>query len=90
MKVDTINIKIFKIHTTENLRPATDDNGGERAVADTTTTTGDTTIIDTVTLRLFKAPSPYPLNNEASKVKVAHPMDEMPIRPLSPSTEAVG
>ena len=44
MKVATINTRSVNIHTTEPLIPDTDGDGGERADASTTSTTGDTTI----------------------------------------------
>ena len=44
MKVATINIRSFKIHTPEPLRPATGIDGGERVAATTTPTTRDTTV----------------------------------------------
>ena len=90
MKVATINIRSVKLHTQEPLLPDIDVDVGERAAAATTTTTGDTTIIYPVSIQVFEAPAQDPLNDEAFIVVVAHPMEETPIRPLSPSTEAVG
>ena len=56
MKVATINIRSVKIHTPETICPATDRDGGEKAAATTRTTTGDTTITDIVSIRVFEAP----------------------------------
>ena len=50
MKVATINIRSVKLHTPEPILPATDGYGGEMATAATTTTTGDTTITDPVSV----------------------------------------
>ena len=41
MKVATINIRSFKLHTPEPPCPATGDDFGERDIADTMITTGD-------------------------------------------------
>ena len=90
MKVTTINIRIVNLHTTEPLRPYNYGDGGQKADSVTTTSTGDTTIIDQVSIRVFEAPSPNPLNDEAFRVVVAQPMDEMPGHPLSTLTEAGG
>ena len=61
MKVATINIWIFKLHTPEHPCPYTDGDGGERAAA-TMNTTGDITVIDPVSIQVFEAPAPDPLN----------------------------
>ena len=53
MKVATINISSVNLYTPEPLRPTTDGDGGDRADAATTTTTGDTTIIDPVSVQVF-------------------------------------
>ena len=90
MKVDTINIRSVKLHTLEPILPDTDGDGGNRAAADTTATTGETTIIDPVSIRVFEAPATDPLNVEAFRVEVAHPMTKMTGRPLSPFTYACG
>ena len=50
MKVDTINIRSVTLHTPEPIRPDTDADGGYRVASDTTTTTGDTTITDPVSI----------------------------------------
>ena len=90
MKLTTINVGSVKLHTLEPLRPATDGDGGERADADTTTTTGETTITYPVSVQVFEPPAPDPLNDEAFRVVVAHTMAETPVRPLYPLTEAGG
>ena len=90
MKVATINIRSVKIHTPEPPRPSTDGDGGERATAATMTTTGDTTVTDPVSVQVFEAPAPDPLNDEAFTVVVAQPMDKTPGRPISPLTEDGG
>ena len=64
MHVATINIRSVKLYTMEPLRPDTDGDGGERAASDTTHTTGDTIIIDLVSIRVFEAPAPDHLNDE--------------------------
>ena len=79
-KVVTINIKSVKLHTLEPLHPDNYSDGGDRADDDTTTTTGDTTITDPVSVQVFEAPAPDPLNDEAFRVMVAHPMSETPGR----------
>ena len=50
MKVATNNISSFKIHTPEPPRPAIVGDGGDRSTPVTTTTTGDTTITDPVSV----------------------------------------
>ena len=90
MKVSTINIRSVKLHTPEPLRPATGGDGGERATTATMTTTGNTTITYPVSIRVFEAPSPEPLNYEALRVVVAQPMAKTPERPLYSLTEAGG
>ena len=90
MKVATINTRSVNIHTTEPLIPDTDGDGGERADASTTSTTGDTTITYPVSIRVFEAPEPYPLKDEALRVVVAQPVSETTGWPLSPFIEAGG
>ena len=84
MKVATINISSVNLHTLEPPSPATVGDGVERDASTTTTTTGDTTVTDPVTIQVFEAPAPDPLNNEAFRVVVAQPMAETPVRPISP------
>ena len=55
-KVATINIRIVKLHTPEPPRPSTGGDGGERAAADTTTSTGDITVTDPISVQIFEAP----------------------------------
>ena len=74
MKVDNINISSVKLHTLENLSPDTDVDGGYISAAVIMTTTGDKTITDQVYVQFFKAPAPYPLNDEVFRVVVSHPM----------------
>ena len=62
MKLDSISIRSVKIHTLEPLRTDTNCDVGDRAAAATTTTNGDTTITDPVSMRVFKAPASEPLN----------------------------
>ena len=62
----------------------------ERAAVATTTTTGSTTITDPISVQVFEAPAPEPLNDEAFTLVVAQPMSKMTGRPLSPLTEASG
>ena len=69
--MDTIKIRSVKLHTPEPLCPDTDGDGGERAATATRTTTVDTTITDPVSVQVFEAQSPEPLNDEAFKVLVA-------------------
>ena len=90
MKVATINISSVKIHTPEHIRPDTDRDGGQRDSASNTTNTGDTTITYLVSIRVFEAPAPETLNDEAFRVVVAQPMDETTVRPIYPLTEAGG
>ena len=89
MKVATANIRIVKLHTTEPLCPTTACDIGERAAAATTTDTGDTTITYPVSVQVFEVPAREPLNDEAFRMVVAHPMAETPRRPLSTLTESV-
>ena len=56
----------------------------------TTTTTGDTTVTDPVSVQFFEAPAPNPLHDEAFRVVVAQPIYDTFGRPLSPLTEAGG
>ena len=88
--MSTIRIISVKIHTLEPLCPPTYGDGRERDAAATTNNTGDTTILDPVSIRVFEDPAPEPLNNESFRVVVAQPMDKMPGRTLSPLTEAGG
>ena len=90
MKMATINIWSVKLHTTEPPCPSTVGDGGERAAASTTTTIGDTTVIDPFSVQVFEAPASDPLNDEAFRVLVAHPMAKTPGLPLSSLTEAGG
>ena len=90
MKVANINISSVKLHTPEPLCPNTDSDGGQGAEFATMTTTVYITITDPVSVQVFKAPAPDPLNYEAFVVVVAQPMAETPGRLLSPLTEAVG
>ena len=90
MKVATINNRSVDLYTPEPSRLSTGGDGGERAAAATTTTTGDTTITDPVSVQVFEVTAPDPLNDEAFRVAVAHPMAETPGLPLSPLTEAGG
>ena len=71
MEVATINIRSVNIHTPEPIFPATGGDGGYRAAADTTTTTGDTIVTDSVSVQIFEAPVPDHLNDEAFRVVVA-------------------
>ena len=50
MKFATINVRSFNLHTPEIIRTDTDGDGVERATDSTTTTIGDTTIIDPVSV----------------------------------------
>ena len=86
MKLVTINISSFKIHHLEPLRTATYGDGGYRADADTTNTTGETNITDPVSIRVFEAPAPDPLNDEAFGVVFLQPMSERTVLVLSPLT----
>ena len=61
MKVATINIRSVKLHTPEPLCPATDGDGGERAVASTTATNGDTTTVYPVSIQIIEELEPEPL-----------------------------
>ena len=90
MKVATINIRSVKLHTTEPLCCSTYGDGGDRDAAATTTTTGDTTIIDPVSVQVFEASSLEAFNDEAFRVVVAQSMAKTPGRTLSPLTEAGG
>ena len=54
------------------------------------TTTGDTNVTDPVSVQFFDAPAPDPLNDEALRVVVAHPISETPGYLLSPLAEAGG
>ena len=90
MKVATINIRSVNIDTPEPLSTYTGGDGGDRAADSTTTTTGDTNVIDLVSVKIFEAPAPDPLNDEAFRVVVAHTMAKKPDRTLYPLTEAGG
>ena len=57
MKLTTINIRSFKLHTPENLHSANGGDGGDRDAATTTTTTGNTTITDPVSIRVLETPA---------------------------------
>ena len=76
--------------TPEPPRPSTGGDGGERADAATTTTTGDKTVTDPVSVQFYEEPAPDPLNDEAFRVVFAHTMSETTVRPLSPLTEDGG
>ena len=65
MKLATINISSFIIHTPEPPLPSTGGDGGQSSDADTTTTTGDRTVTYPVSVQVFEAPSLDPLNDEA-------------------------
>ena len=56
MKVATINIRSVKLHTLEPTSPSTRGYGEERAASATTTTTGDTTVTDPVSVQVFEVP----------------------------------
>ena len=71
MKVTPINIRSFKIHSPEPPRPSTGGDGGDRSADATTTTTGDTPVIDPVSVQVFEAPAPDPLNDKEFRVVVA-------------------
>ena len=90
MRVATINIRSVELHTPEPPSPSTGGDGGQRAADATTATTGDTTVTDPVSVHVFEAPPPDPLNDESFRVVVVHPITETPSRPLSPLTEAGG
>ena len=90
MKVATINIRSVKLHTPEPPCPYTGGDGGERSSAATTTTTGNTTVTDPVYVKVFEAPVPDPLNDEAFRVVVAQPMEKTPVRMLSTFTDTSG
>ena len=64
MKVYSINICSFKLHTLEPTRPSTGSDDGERSAATTTTTTGYKTITDPVSIRVFEVPAPDPFNGK--------------------------
>ena len=82
MKVATINISSVNIHTLEPLCTSTYGDGGERSDDVATTTTGDTTIIDIFSVKVFEAPAPDPLNDGAFRMVVAQPISKTPVRPL--------
>ena len=90
MKVATINIRSVKLHTLEPLCLSTGGDGGDRDDTSTTTTTGDTTVTYPVSVKVFEAPAPEPLNDEEFRVVVAHPMAKTPGRALSLLEEAGG
>ena len=90
MKVATTNIRSVKLYTTEPPRPSTGGDGGERDPAVTTTTTGNITVTDPVSVQVFEAPAPDPLNDEAFRVVVTQPMAKTPGHMLSPLTVANG
>ena len=50
----TIKISSVKLHTPEPLHHDTDGDGAARAAADNTTTTGDTTITDPVSVQVLR------------------------------------
>ena len=90
VKVSTINIGSVKFYTPEPLCPDTDGDGEDRAAATTMTTTGDTNIIDPVSIRVFEATVPDPLNDEALRVVVAQSMEKTPGRTLYTMAETGG
>ena len=53
IKEATINIRSFKLHTLEPTSPYNGDDGGERAAAETMTTTGYTAVTYTVSVQVF-------------------------------------
>ena len=79
-----------QLHTIEPLRPDTDGDGGERYAAATTATTGETTVIDPVYVKVFEAPATDPLNDESFRLVVQQPMAKTPGHTLTPLTEAGG
>ena len=87
-KVATINVRSFNIHTPEPLHLATDRDDGGKADAATTSTTGDTKIIDSASVKFFDTPEPDHLNDEAFIVVVAEPMVKTPSRTLSSLTNS--
>ena len=90
MKVATINIRSVKLHTPGPPRPDIGGDGGYRAAAVTTTNNGDTTVTYPVSVQVFEAPSPDPLNDESFRMVVAQPVSETPVRPLFTLTEPGG
>ena len=90
MKMAKIKIWSVNIHTPEPPFPSTDGDGGDRAVANITTTTGDTTVTNPVSVQVFEAPAPDPLNDEAFIAVVAQPMTKKYGHPLSSLIEAGG
>ena len=90
VKVATVNIWSVKLHTPEPPRSSTVGDGGKRAVSVTTTIDGDTTVTYPVSVQLYGAPAPDPLNEEAFRVVVAQPMSETTGRPIYPLTKAGG
>ena len=86
MKVATINIHSVDLYTPEPPRPSTGGDGGERDASATMPNNEDTTVIDSVSVQVFDAPAPDPLNDEAFIVLVAQPIAETPDLPLSPLT----
>ena len=86
MKVATISICSANIHTPEPPRPSNGVDCGEKDDDSNTAATGDTTVTDPVSVQVFEAPAPNPLNDEVFRVVVAQPMAETPGRPLSTFT----
>ena len=84
MKVAMINIRSVKIHTPEPPNTSTGGDSGDRAPAYTNTTTGETNVTYPVSVQVFEAPAPDPLNDEAFRVVVVEPMSETTGRPISP------
>ena len=90
MKVDTINISSFKLHTPEPLCLDTYGFGRYRDASSATTNTGGTSITDPVYVQVFEASAPNPFNDKIFIVVIAQPMAKTPGLPLSPLTEAGG
>ena len=63
MKVATSNIRSVNLHTPEHPRPSTGSDGGERAAAATTNTTGYITATHPVSVNVFMDPEPDTLND---------------------------
>ena len=76
MKVATINIRSVKLHTLEPTHPSAGCDGGERASSVTTATTVDTTVTDPVSVQVFEAPAPDPLNDESFRVVAPQKLEQ--------------
>ena len=89
--MDTINIRIVKLRTLRNLLDLLlVVMVGRGLLLPITNNSGDTTGTYPVYVRVLEAPAPDHLVNEAFRLAIAHPMDEMLGRALSPLTEAGG